>query len=85
MHYTCAFIRLRTQLHGVNPETIACYLEPWTEGVNGAWVVNMAENCRFLARRIRMDIGMFYQIQVPKPWTTKREPEIYYEMMDQVP
>jgi len=32
-----------------------------------------------------MDIGMFYQIQVPKPWTTKREPEIYYEMMDQVP
>ena len=32
-----------------------------------------------------MDIGMFYQIQVPKPWTTEREPEIYYEMMDQVP
>ncbi len=32
-----------------------------------------------------MDIGMFYQIQVPKPWTPEREPEIYYEMMDQVP
>ena len=29
-----------------------------------------------------MDIGRFYQIQVPKP---EREPEIYYEMMDQVP
>ncbi len=32
-----------------------------------------------------MDIGLFYQIQVPKPWTPEREPNIYYEMMDQVP
>jgi len=32
-----------------------------------------------------MDIGLFYQIQVPKPWTTEREANIYYELLDQVP
>ena len=32
-----------------------------------------------------MEIGLFYQIQVPKPWTSDREPNIYYELLDQVP
>ncbi len=32
-----------------------------------------------------MDIGMFYQIQGPNPWTPARETKIYFEMTDQVP
>ena len=31
-----------------------------------------------------MKIGMFYQIQVPKPWTPRSDFDRYWEMMDQV-
>ena len=31
-----------------------------------------------------MQIGMFYQIQVPKPWTASSDFDRYREMMDQV-
>ena len=31
-----------------------------------------------------MQIGMFYQIQVPKPWTPTSDFDRYWEMMDQV-
>ena len=31
-----------------------------------------------------MQIGMFYQIQVPKPWTTHTESDRYWEMLEQV-
>ena len=31
-----------------------------------------------------MKIGMFYQIQVPKPWTAEGERDRYWEMMEQV-
>ena len=31
-----------------------------------------------------MRIGMFYQIQVPKPWTPDSESDRYWEMMEQV-
>jgi len=29
-----------------------------------------------------MQIGMFYQIQVPKPWTPSSDFDRYWEMMD---
>ena len=31
-----------------------------------------------------MQIGMFYQIQVPKPWTAQTESDRYWEMLEQV-
>ena len=31
-----------------------------------------------------MQIGLFYQIQVPKPWTAESESQRYWEMMEQV-
>ena len=31
-----------------------------------------------------MQIGMFYQIQVPKPWTAQSESNRYWEMLEQV-
>ena len=31
-----------------------------------------------------MQIGMFYQIQVPKPWTPTSDFDRYWEMMDQI-
>ena len=31
-----------------------------------------------------MQIGMFYQIQVPKPWTPSSDFDHYWEMMDQI-
>jgi alkanesulfonate monooxygenase SsuD/methylene tetrahydromethanopterin reductase-like flavin-dependent oxidoreductase (luciferase family) len=31
-----------------------------------------------------MRIGLFYQIQVPKPWTTESETQRYWEMIEQV-
>ena len=31
-----------------------------------------------------MQIGLFYQIQVPKPWTAESESQRFFEMMDQV-
>ena len=32
-----------------------------------------------------MDIGMFYQIQVPKPWSWERESGVYFGLLDEVP
>jgi hypothetical protein len=31
-----------------------------------------------------MRIGMFYQIQIPKPWTAESEMQRYWEMLEQV-
>ena len=31
-----------------------------------------------------MQIGMFYQIQVPKPWSASSDSDKYWEMMDQI-
>jgi len=31
-----------------------------------------------------MDIGLFYQIQVPKPWSTDSESKRYWEMLEEV-
>ena len=31
-----------------------------------------------------MQIGMFYQMQVPKPWTRQSESDCYWEMLEQV-
>ena len=31
-----------------------------------------------------MDIGLFYQIQVPKPWSTDSESRRYWEMLEEV-
>ena len=31
-----------------------------------------------------MKIGMFYQLQVPKPWTASSDSDHYWEMMDQI-
>ena len=31
-----------------------------------------------------MDIGLFYQIQVPKPWNAGSESEKYNQMLEQV-
>jgi alkanesulfonate monooxygenase SsuD/methylene tetrahydromethanopterin reductase-like flavin-dependent oxidoreductase (luciferase family) len=33
----------------------------------------------------RMRIGLFYQIQVPKPWTAESEAQRIYEALDQIP
>ena len=30
-----------------------------------------------------MQIGMFYQLQVPKPWTAQSESDLYWEMIEQ--
>src|SRR5438270_13828776 len=32
-----------------------------------------------------MRIGLFYQIQVPKPWTAESEAQRIYEALDQIP
>ena len=32
-----------------------------------------------------MRIGLFYQIQVPKPWTADSEAQRIYEALDQIP
>jgi alkanesulfonate monooxygenase SsuD/methylene tetrahydromethanopterin reductase-like flavin-dependent oxidoreductase (luciferase family) len=31
-----------------------------------------------------MELGLFYQIQVPKPWTAESESQRYWEMMEEV-
>jgi hypothetical protein len=31
-----------------------------------------------------MRIGLFYQIQIPRPWTTESETQRYWEMIEQV-
>src|SRR5436309_3176814 len=36
-------------------------------------------------RRQRMRVGLFYQIQVPKPWTPSSEAERIYEALEQIP
>jgi alkanesulfonate monooxygenase SsuD/methylene tetrahydromethanopterin reductase-like flavin-dependent oxidoreductase (luciferase family) len=32
-----------------------------------------------------MRIGLFYQIQVPKPWTAESEAQRIYEALEQIP
>ena len=32
-----------------------------------------------------MRVGLFYQIQVPKPWTTSSESQRIYEALEQIP
>ena len=32
-----------------------------------------------------MRIGLFYQIQVPKPWTSSTEAQRIYEALEQIP
>ena len=39
---------------------------------------------RLAYRSIKMDLGLFYQIQVPKPWDDESETRKFQEMMEQV-
>src|SRR3984893_2204168 len=49
------------------------------------WVSSASGNSLHSKRRQSMRIGLFYQIQVPKPWTASSESERIYEALEQIP
>src|SRR5215211_7079457 len=57
---------------------------PAQAGLSGCLSGTLSQ-CRAHSGATPMRIGLFYQIQVPKPWTAESEAQRIYEALEQIP